>query len=298
LVAVDTNQSWVGGTYPVSYSFDISAYDVNPPINEFHLFLTPLAFDQGGVVNEYTDYSTASNNLRLIITGGVAGNPPSAVLAQVDWKTNIINSNPTQIALSITNPTMIGTWTLTFNSPSTGTLKAPGATPAAFTIGDPNVSTDFANPMAFFIGVQPDPTTAIGQHLEMTGVRTAGVASPGVPINSDLTTGIDTNIWSMAATELTTWMLAVTNTTSWWVSSSYPDSGAVLATTPNLTPAVPWQTPHYYTGFDTNGYYEYTLGTNTWRLLPAAALPTVDGNSNSVKSANAFFRLQSPAPAQ
>ncbi len=56
IATVDTNQSWVGGTYPVSYSFTISAYDVNPPINELHWFFIPLGYDSGGVIDQYTDY--------------------------------------------------------------------------------------------------------------------------------------------------------------------------------------------------------------------------------------------------
>jgi len=293
LVAVDTNQSWVGGTYPVTYSFDISDYDVSPPINEFHLFLTPLAFVQGGVINQFTDYSSASNNFRLQITGGAPGT--AAVIANLDWKTNIINANPDHIVASITNSTMLGTWTIRFNSATAGTLIMPTGTSTNFSLPS-DVAATFANPLAFFIGVQPNPIPSIGNHIEMTKITTTGVASPGVPINSDLTTGIDTNVWSLAATASTAYLVPVTNSSSWWVSSSYPDYGEVLATAPTVSG--PWKTPRYYQGYDTNSYFEMTIGPSTWRLLPASALPTVDGLSNSVKSANAFFRTQSPAPAE
>lgn len=295
LVGVDTNQSWVGGTYPVSYSFTLSGYDINPPLNEFHVFWTPMNFVQGGAINQFTDYSTASNNFRLQIVGGAAGTP--TVTANLSWKTNAVNANPDHVALTITNNTATGNWNVTFNSATSGTLTAPGAAPAAFSL-PADVAATFANPLAFFIGVQPNPTEAIGQHVDLTKVQTVGVAAPGVAINSDFSSPLDTNIWSLAATASAAMLVQVTNSTSWWVASSYPDSGAVLATRPDVAGAVPWKTPNYYTGYSTNGYFQMTMGTNTWTLLPATVLPTVDGSSNGVKAARAFFRTQSPAPAE
>jgi hypothetical protein len=292
LVAVDTNQSWVGGTFPVTYSFKVSAYDVNPSINEFHVFWTPLLYDQGGIINAFTDFSTASNNLRLQITGGAAST--LTVIANLAWKTNLIGSNPTNVILNITNPTAIGTWSVTFSSDTAGTLTAPGASPAAFSL-PADVAAQFANPLAFFIGLQPNPTANIGQHMDLSKVQTAGVASPGVPINVDFSTAssIDTSVFSLSAANDANWMKLVPDNSSWWASWSYPDYGTVLATRPDIGSAVPWKTPAYYTGYDTN-LYTRALGSKNWALLPAASLPTVDGSSNGVKSASAFFRSQAP----
>jgi hypothetical protein len=295
LVGADTNQSWVGGTYPVTYSFKIGAFDVNPPINEFHTFMIPCLSIGGGVLNAFTDYSTASNNLRLLITGGAAGTP--TVVAQIDWKTNLINSNPTNIVAKITNSTFAGTWQIRFTSATDGTLITPSGSSTNFSLPADAAAT-FANPLAYFIGIQPDPTTAIGEFADMLSVQTTGVASPGVPINTDFTTAtsIDTNVW-MNASVASAAMKLVTDTTSWWFFCGYPDYGAVAATAPDLQGTAPWKTPAYYTGYDTN-LFKATVGFRTYSLLPAASLPTVDGDSNSVKSANAFFRVQSPAPAQ
>src|SRR5262249_42225049 len=123
LLSVDTNQSWVGGTYPVNYSFKIGSFDQTPPINEFHTFLLPINFIHAGALNQYTDFSTASNNLRILITGGAAGTPTA--MATLDWKTNLINNNPTNIIATITNPTFAGTWTLRFTNATDGTLITP-----------------------------------------------------------------------------------------------------------------------------------------------------------------------------
>jgi len=295
LLAVDTNLSWVGGSYPVTYSFDVTDADINPTINEFHLFWTPVNSVQGGVLNAFTDYSTASNNFRLLMTGGAAGS--SAMIAQLDWKTNLVNSNPDHVALRITNATTKGTWKVTFNSATAGTLTAPGASPAPFSI-PADVAATFANPLAFFIGIQPDPVPNIGQYIDLAKVQISGVAAPGGAINTDFTTAtsIDTNVWTSASVS-TAVMRLVPDSSSLWVSSGYPDYGAVVTTTPTLFGAVPWKTAAYYTGYDTN-LLNTLLGQRAWHLLPSSAMPTIDGNSNSVKSANAFFRLQSPAPAE
>jgi hypothetical protein len=295
LVAVDTNQSWVGGTFPVSYSYTISEYSINPTLNQVHLFLIPLNSAQGGVINQFTDYSTASNNLWLQIVGGVTN-----VTANIAWKTNLINSNPDHVALNITNATAVGTWTLTFNSDTSGTLTAPGAAPAAFSIPADAAAT-FANPLALFFGVQPNNPAAIGQHVDYTRFQTLGIAAPGVPINSVFTNSVnlDTNIWSTAASTSPLSMIVVNTNQAWWVYWNYPDFGDVLATKSDLSTNGTWKTPQYYTGATTNLLpYDATMGARVWKLLPTNAVPTVSGLSNGIPSSDAFFRLQKPAPAE
>lgn len=300
LASQDTNQSWVGGTYPVTYSFTISKYLTDPPLNEFHMFLTPVNYIQGGGIDQFTDYSTASNNFRLLIGGGAPGTP--TVTAALGYKTNTINANPDQTVLTITNDTAKGTWTVTFNSATTGTLTAPGASPAPFSLPQ-EVADTFANPLVAFIGVQPNPLDAIAQHIEVTHIQTANVAAPGVPINSDFTTGaaIDTNIWRTASVSADASNLVIVDAAkAWWVNWGFPDSGFSLTTKANLgDSAVPWKTPHYFTGYDTNNpVLQKYAGNRVTALIPTGALPTTSGLSNGVPAGAAFFRMQKPAPAE
>lgn len=299
LASVDTNQSWVGGSYPVTYSFTLSKYEVDPPLNEFHVFLTPLNFVQGGAIDQYTDYSTASNNFRLLIIGGAAGTP--TVTATLAYKTNIVNANPDQTVLNITNQTANGTWTLTFNSATTGTLTAPGASPAAFSL-PADVAATFANPVVAFFGVQPNPLDTIGQSVELTHIQTANVAAPGVAINSDFTTGaaIDTNIWLTAGVSADAANLVIVEANkAWWVNWGYPDTGFILTTKADLGSAVAWKTPHYFTGYDTNNpVLKKYVGNRVATLIPVGALPTASGLSNGVPAGGAFFRMQKPDPAE
>lgn len=300
LASVDTNQSWVGGSYPVTYTFNVPTYDTSSPLNEFHVFLTPLNYVQGGAIDQFTDYSTASNNFRLLITGGGVGT--TTAFAQLDFKTNTINANPDHVVLSITNNTVIGTWTLTFNSATAGTLTAPGAVAAPFSI-PADVAATFVNPVVAFFGVQPNPIEAIGQHFDIAKFQTISVASPGVPINSDFTTGagIDTNVWRTAGVSADVANLVIVDSNKpWWVNWTYPDNGFGLATKADLSNgAIPWKTPDYYTGYDTNNpILKRTLGSRVGALIPQAALPSASGLSNGVPAGNAYFLLSKPAPAE
>lgn len=297
---VDTNQSWVGGSYPVSYTFGIAGHDTVVQLNEFHLFLLPLNYISGGAVDQYSDYSTASNNLRLQITGLAAGS--SQVIYQMDWKTNLVNANPNQLLFIATNATAVGTWTLTFSSATAGTLTAPGGSPVPFTL-PADMAAQFANPLVMLLGVQPNPTTAIGQYVDLTAAQTINVAAPGVPVNSSFTSGapINTNVWSTASVSQDAANLVVVGSNQpWWLYWGYPDTGFGLATKADLgNTSVPFKSPAYFADYDTNApVIQRTLGARVAALIPQAALPTVNGLSNGVPGSAAFFRLQKPGPAE
>jgi hypothetical protein len=297
---VDSNQSWVGGSYPVSYSFTIADYDKTTPLDEFHLFLLPLSSINGGTVDQYSDYSTASNSVRIQIVG--LANNPSQVAYQLAWKTNLINSNPNQVLFTQTNTTAVGTWTLAFISATAGTLTAPGSSPVPFTIPADAAAT-FANPLVMLLGTQSNPTTAIGQYVDLTAAQTVGVAAPGVPVSSTFTSGapVNTNIWlTSSVSQSAANLIPVGPAQPWWLNWTFPDTGFGLATKADLgNLAVPFKSPEYFTGYDTNTpILKLTLGTRVSALIPQAGLPTLNGLSNGVPAGTAFFRLQKPGPAE
>lgn len=300
VATVDENQSWVGGSYPVSYSFTLSSYDINPSLNELHMFLIPMNHVQGGGLDQYTDYSTASNNFRLQITGGDYGTP--TVFANLAYKTNTINANPNHVVASLTNNTATGTWSVTFDNSTDGTLTAPGGNSAAFSLPT-GVAATFANPLVAVFGVQPNDPANLGQRVDFTHIQTANVAAPGVPVNTDFTTGsaIDTNVWRTASvSDDPANLILVDEGHPYWVNWNYPDIGFTLSTKADLADTgVMWKTPAYFTGYDTNNpIYKKTLGARVTTLIPEAALPTVDGSSNGIPGTAAFFRMENPAPAE
>ena len=181
---VSENESWIGGSFPVTYSFSLLSYP-NNNINQTMVQIMPIntitnsevylggAFPVGG--NEFFDYQN-SNGMWLVL----APNGGGAVTASVQWKTNSPNANPQWNALVITNPTAIGTWTWTFNSANSGTLTAPGASPVAFTITDATVSADFANPAAVAFGLQPNSTAGEGLFEDWGSVGITGVTGGNI----------------------------------------------------------------------------------------------------------------------
>ena|ERR1022692_2029469 len=165
LATADPSQSWIGGTYPVSYSLKILSYPTDVNIAQTHIFLVPVnsspvgAYGYNGV-----DY-VATNGLWLTINPRPGGGT-NGVTATVSWKTNLPNANPFETGvteLRITNSTAVGTWTLTFNNETNGTLTAPGASPAPFIISDSSVATDFANPVVAYFGLQPNGVAGEGE---------------------------------------------------------------------------------------------------------------------------------------
>lgn len=201
--------------------------------------------------------------------------------------------------LTITNPTVIGTWTLTFTGATNGTLTAPGGTPQAFTINDPTITTDFGNPLISVWGIQPNSGWGQGKYCEVTHISTVGVASPGVPINDDFTsdTSINTNLWDLSNSVFLNSFALQTADSAWWLSWTYPDIGYALGTKSTLSGSIPWSTPAYYSSY-TNTPFIALEANQVWSLIPFENLPSVDGTSNGVKAVQAFFREQKPAPAQ
>lgn len=303
LATTDNNQSWVGATAgsPVSYSF--SLLDYNPNINQTHIFLVPVAtsgqanMGNAGTVNEYIEYQ-ASNTLWMVINPDT--NSPGMVTASVQWKTNLPAANPNMTALTITNNTAIGTWTLTFNSASSGTLTAPGAAPVPFTISDPNVATDFGNQLVAYFGLQPNSIAGEGQYEDWGFIKVTGVSGTQESENfSTETTFNSSGQWANNSQSTASIVLATSNT-PYWINWTLPAVGYGLGTAQNVTgntdTSNPWMLPEYYNAYNDGSTIpgQATEGTKTWLLIPATCLPTVDGSQMGVPSQTGYFQLFNP----
>jgi hypothetical protein len=303
LVTIDSNQSWIGGSYPVSYSFTLLSYPAN--IGQTHIFLIPTNTsgqanmgNVSGSVNEYIDYQ-ATNGFWLLLSPAGSGK----VVASVEWKTNRPNANPTNVVLQITN-TAVGTWTLTFNSAATGSLTAPGAGAVSFSIGDPNVATDFANPLVAYFGLQPNSTTGIGQYEDWGSIKVTGVSGVNEDDNFTTDSSFNTSLWNIntLTVALQSSVKLVTTSTPYWAHWTQPATGFALATGTNISASVSnnttagWMLPEYYNNYNDglNLPGQASQGTNTWVLLPTNCLPTVDGQPGSALVPNAYFLLTDP----
>ena len=308
VATVDQSQSWIGGAYPVTYSFRL----LSPPggIGQTHIFLVPVNSTPGASPYGYNglDY-TSTNGLWLTLNPG-----PSAgtMVATVSWKTNLPNKNPYDaggtVALVYTNTGVVGTWTLQFDSPTTGSVTGPGGGAHSFTIADGTVSTDFANPLVAYFGLQPNSTAAEGLYEDWASITVTGVA--GTKENEDFTTATSQDItasgyWhSMAAKAASLAIVPKNVQPAYWLNWTLPAVNYDVATGTNLLAAgtdnTPggWMLPEYY-----NNYNESTLpgeaqqGTKIWVLLPSPYLPTSNGQPGGPIAPNGYFRLLNPPPA-
>ena len=297
LATVDQDQSWIGGTYPVSYSFTLLSYPNN--IGQTHIFLVPVN-SMPGTPYSYNgiDY-TATNGLWLVISPYTAGQ----VTATIYWKTNLPNANPYatggNTALRITNSTAIGTWTLTFTNANAGTLTAPAASPAPFTITNGTVATDFANPLVAYFGLQPNATAGVGQYEDWVSISVTGVY--GVNESEDFTKENSRDItvsgyWNNTVAELPNSLVLISTNDmpAYWVNWTVPAINFAVGSKTNLVSGTTWISPEYYDGyFDVNAPFGGPLqfGMNFWEVLPNDDLPTTDGLSYGVPAPTAFFLL-------
>jgi hypothetical protein len=318
LVTMDENQSWINHS-GATYSFTILDDGAQTNYFQTHLFLLPVNFIPTNTAqlgspynNNYADYQS-SNLVWLQILGT---NGASTVTANVSWKTNYANNNPTNVALSITNSTIVGTWTLAFSDNSHGTLTAPGAAPTNFTIADDNVASDFANPLVVYVGVEANSSSAQGCYHDYSQISITGVAgSPEVDnFVTDNSPTINASLWSNNPATAVTTIIPVTTADSLWVNWSPNDPGYGLA----VAPALPINQPsgYSYLNYGYNGSNSFVLpqqfngyndlpitnleGAAIWALIPSDCLPSWEFNQGGVYTnilTNAYFGVINPPPA-
>jgi hypothetical protein len=288
VATVDQSQSWVGATpaSPVSYSFTVKNIPSN--IGQTHIFLIPVNSTPGASPYGYNGIDfTATNGLWLTI------NP--AGVAIVSWKTNQPGSNPYQtgqIALQFTNTPAAGTWTLTFTDPNDGMVTGPGGTPMPFTVTNGTVTTDFANPLVAYFGLQGNNSP--GTYEDWTAISVTNVT--GVNEREDFTTEPNRSLsalWdnmSGAAADLL--IISTNDMPSYWVTWSLPAINFSIGTKTNLLQAGPWINPAWYSGYNDESApfgLAQQLGPNMGIMLPKDDLPTVDGTQNGVPAPMAVF---------
>ena len=308
LGTLDTDQSWIGGpgdsgdistpySKPVSYSFTLSSLSANTSVQT-----TLWLVDADTSTYNGSDY-TQPTELWL----NIAANSPSSWVAAVAWKANDGGANPTNTELTVTNTVGVGTWTLTFTGQTNGNLMAPGwLTASNFTIADPNVATDFANPLTAFFGIQGNGS-AYGDYDDYTKLsitNVAGVNELDVFAND---TSIDTNMWSEANdtgtpsgyyqitnTTITTAypvtinpIFVVTTNTPFWISWNVTTNGYGLAESATGTlPIVSLVSPQSFNGY-TDVPLQCTAGATNWALIPKDCL--APGNQG-------YFDVVNPPP--
>lgn len=304
LQLVDTNESWIGGTFPVSYSFTALDNATSPGGLDYHIHLIQGTDGYSGA--DYTD----SNVLWLQIISGVGTN--TACVANVSWKTNTPAANPNQttggaIALMVTNPVLAGTWTLTFLSDTNGTLTAPGTNnvnvPFSLALADADAIADFRGPLEVRFGIQNNGNTANGG-IPHDWANITVTNTLGAQINEDFTkessNQLNTTIWDLGHSDGAGVVNLVPTNAPYWVKwNVLGDGGFALTTANNLNG--PWHLPEFYNNYadgSTNTLpSQTTQAGNRWNLMLPQYLPTVNGSPGGAISPTAYFRLMNPPPS-
>jgi hypothetical protein len=319
LASLDPNQSWIGSlsdtgdptvpfTSPVSYSFTVSHLATQPNV-QTGIWL---------VDNDSGTYNGNDYSLPTELWLEILGNGANGVTGNVAWKANDTGSNPTNTVLSFTNTVGVGTWTLTFTGETNGTLMAPGWTTASnFTIPDPNVGTDFANPLTVLFGIEDNNVTAVGAYDDFTRISTTNVMSGGFNIldvfandtiidtttnwNLGFNTGGPTGYYQITNAaanggagftsaypiNTNTDIILVTTNTPFWITWNVTTNGYGLAESTNgLLPITSLVSPASLSGYTDVQPQIVAAGTN-WALIPLDCLPA---------TSQSYFQVVNPPP--
>lgn len=263
LQLVDTSESWIGGTFPVTYSFTVLDNATSPGGLDYHIH-----FIQGTDGYSGADF-TDNNVLWLQIVSGSGTN--TSCVANLSWKTNASGSNPNQhtVALQITNSVLAGTWTVTFLSDTNGTLTAPGASPAPFSLAlaDADAIADFGAPMEVRFGIQNNGNTANGgiPH-DWANIAVSGTA--GTQINENFTKEgtnlLDTTIWDLGHSDGVAVVNLVPTNAPFWVKWTTPDNGFNLINGSSIIGLTNW--------LSVPNTAPIAQGGAKWALIPGASL--------------------------
>lgn len=230
------NYSWVGAATvgnPVTYSFNISQWKA-PDLN-FHIYITP------GVGGE----SASDYNETNVMILQIGQQPPDGTVVSLIWKTNFPSFNGTNIAVMVTNQSLLGTWKLQFTSDTAAAIIAPDSTSYPFTV-DPGLVTGLANPVYISFGLNPkaNTNTILGESVVISqiGIQGVGSLSSVATVTNDnflADSHLDTNSWVVNALFGNSIVFVPANT-SYSVNWTIPDTGFSLITSPSLTALGTW----------------------------------------------------------
>lgn len=174
--------SWVGRTGPVTYSFTIQSYPGIAGYTSF-LYLTPGENFAPGL--NYVDYS-AENCIVLFMNNNADGSggmrlaykdsaPNSNGQTGHDYWTNDDGSGHGGSLAYVNSSTVLGTWSLTFDSPTSATITSPDGQSASATLLE-SIAAKYANPMYAYFGSVPGDAsrqglTAVYSHIGITGTE-------------------------------------------------------------------------------------------------------------------------------
>jgi len=272
-----TGNGWWDSPTPVTYSISIT----NTPGAAFPGFQTHLFLVTGNPPAFETSPDYNQTNLIFLDIQTTADGPTSGI-GSFRYKINQPNSNANLYGpdngtagtlASLFAPSLLGTWSLTFDQNTNVTLTGPDGSTTNFTLSAVAAS-QFVDPLNVYVGCQPNSVAAIGRNVVLSRFGITGNASP---VNDDFTQDsvLDTDVWQPIAGDVNTVQL-VPQDTVWWASWSLPDTGFSLQTTTNLTDSASWTLLSGPNAPVVEPFPSFTAGGKRLILLPSSSLTSTN----------------------
>lgn len=275
LEADQVEYTWVGATNPVTYSFTIASYPVNPGDQvQNHIFLIPSPGTE--TAPDYTEPN--------LIFFDMESTGTKATQWMFRYKTNQPNGNAMvygsgTLAVITNIEGAIGTWTATFNSDTNITMTSPDGTSTNFNIPDTTGATTalFASGVVLYYGAQAGNSGGANDHLVASEFKVTGLGASDFDDNFVTDDGsLNSGIWVVNANAPACVDLVPTGS-PFWVQWTQPSLNFTLESTPSLNPPITWS--------PTTSNPSFLAGTNNTQLIGPGDLPS---------TTNGFFNLANP----
>ena len=231
----DPGYGWVGSSEPVTYSLTIHKHpDVSHSGFQTHMFLVPAA-----PVDSVPDY-----NQPHIIFLDIQSQASGAAYAQFRYKTNEPSGNAFLYRTGggtlggVSSPSPLGTWSMTFTEDTNVTVTAPGGAIGNFTL-PAGAAALFANPLAVWVGAQPNSGPNIGQTVILSNVRVTKGTTTLLEDNFLADETLNAQKWQVFAGD-PNGVKVIGSDVAFWLSWTIPDSGFALQHTSTLEIPESW----------------------------------------------------------
>jgi hypothetical protein len=280
IASVSTNGlGWLGAVDPVTYAVTIRQYpDASHSGFQTHLFLVPGA----PAPDSAPDYSQPH-----IVFLDIQSRADGTAAAAFRYKVNEPAGNSFLYGAGtlgqVTNPTPVGTWSLTFTQNTNATVTAPNGNLATFVLPS-SAAALFGDPLTVYVGAQPNAAANIGQIVVLERFKLNRGATTMIDDHFAADEGLNTNTWQLAAGTAAGVQLVGSNA-SFWLTWAIPDSGFLLQATANVADPGSWATL---------GWTVPQMGPRK-RVLVRKFTPVPDPTQTYEPDPNySFFRLLKP----
>lgn len=285
---------WVNQPNPITYSVTWGSFPDKDTYRGFqgHLMLiADTAKGTGNPIPDYADPNVVMIEFQYVNTSGpdgTNGTPDDQVLARARFlhKVNEPNANgmlyrspnptntlPVGVLGQLLAPSMLGTWSVTFQGNTKVVLTAPDNTTTNLTIPDadaPSYEPTTSGVSAQF-GIMPNDVARVGQFATISGIKITQGSKVVVDEHFQNAT-LDPAVWIIRARD-DAGIFPVNSDTPFLVSWNLPDTGFSLKSSPVVTG--PWSA------------YGSTNLVGSQRIIPVNKTNLPGPNSG-------FFRLSNP----